>query len=99
MRGDLGVSLFTSNPVATDLLERAPATLELIFYSMLLTVTIAVAISVVAVVKPGGIADYFSRLYGLAAGAIPDFWVGLLLIFFLFSTLGIAAAPFAESTR
>lgn len=96
LQGDLGVSLLTSNPVATDLLERAPATLELIFYSMLLSVLIAVSISVVAVVRPGGIADYFSRIYGMAAGAIPDFWVGLLLIFFLFSTLGIAAAPFGR---
>lgn len=96
LRGDLGVSLLTSSPVATDLMERAPATLELIFYSMLLTLIIAVTVSVIAVVRPGGIADYFSRVYGLAAGAIPDFWVGLLLIFFLFSTLGIAAAPFGR---
>lgn len=96
MHGDLGVSLFTSNPVATDLMERAPATLELIFYAMLFTLVIAVAIAVLAVVRPRGFADYFSRVYGLAAGAIPDFWVGLLLIFFLFTTLGIAAAPFGR---
>jgi len=96
LQGDLGVSLFTSNPVAVDLMERAPATLELIFYAMILTILIAVAIAVLAVVRPGGIADYISRFYGMAAGAIPDFWVGLLLIFFLFSTLGIAAAPFGR---
>lgn len=96
LHGDLGISLFTSNPVTTDLMERAPATLELIFYSMLLTVLIAITVSVVAVVRPRGIADHFSRIYGLAAGAIPDFWVGLLLIFFLFSTWGIAAAPFGR---
>jgi peptide/nickel transport system permease protein len=94
--GDLGVSLFTSNPVATDLLERAPATLELIFYSMILTVLLAVVVAVIAVVRPGGIMDYVSRFYGLAAGAIPDFWVGLLLIFFLFSLAGIAPAPFGR---
>lgn len=96
LQGDLGVSLFTSNPVTTDLMERAPATLELIFYAMLLTLLIAVVIAVLAVVRPGGVADYVSRVYGLAAGAIPDFWVGLLLIFFLFSVLGIAAAPFGR---
>lgn len=95
-QGDLGVSLFTSNPVTTDLMDRAPATLELIFYAMLLTLVIAVTIAVVAVVRPGGIADYFSRVYGLAAGAIPDFWVGLLLIFFFFTVWGVAAAPFGR---
>ncbi|ESW59179.1 MAG: peptide ABC transporter permease [Rhodobacter sp. CACIA14H1] len=96
LHGDLGVSLFTSNPVAVDLMERAPATLELIFYSMVLTVIIGVTVAVLAVVRPRGFADYFSRGYGMAAGAIPDFWVGLLLIFFLFSVLGIAAAPFGR---
>ena len=35
VHGDLGVSLFTSNPVAVDLMERAPATLELIFLSLI----------------------------------------------------------------
>ncbi|WP_244649542.1 ABC transporter permease [Neoaquamicrobium sediminum] len=44
----------------------------------------------------GGIVDHVSRIYGLAAGAIPDFWVGLLLIFFLFYMAGIAAAPFGR---
>lgn len=96
IHGDLGVSLFTSNPVATDLMERAPATLELIFYSMILTVLLAVVVAVIAVVRPGGVMDYVSRFYGLAAGAIPDFWVGLLLIFFLFSVAGIAPAPFGR---
>ncbi|RUZ70423.1 ABC transporter permease, partial [Mesorhizobium sp. M7A.F.Ca.US.006.01.1.1] len=38
----------------------------------------------------------FSRCYGLAAGAIPDFWVGLLLIFFFFYMADIAAAPFGR---
>lgn len=96
VQGDLGVSLFTSNPVAVDLLERAPATLEMIFYAMLLTVLIGVTVAVLAAVRPGGISDYISRFYGMAAGAIPDFWVGLLLIFFLFSVLGIAPAPFGR---
>ncbi|MCO6385383.1 ABC transporter permease [Oceanicola sp. 502str15] len=96
VRGDLGISLFTSNPVAVDLMERAPATLEMIFYAMLLTVLIGVTVAVLAVVRPGGVADYISRFYGMAAGAIPDFWVGLLLIFFLFSVLGVAPAPFGR---
>lgn len=96
LQGDLGTSLFTSNPVVTDLIERAPATLELITYSMILTVLLAVSIAVIAVVRPRGIFDYGSRIYGLAAGAIPDFWVGLLLIFFLFSLAGIAPAPFGR---
>ncbi|WP_315831895.1 ABC transporter permease [Bradyrhizobium prioriisuperbiae] len=96
LHGDLGISLFTSNPVATDLLERAPATLELIVYAMMLTVVVGVTVAVVSVVRQGGIVDVASRFYGLAAGAIPDFWVGLLLIYFLFYLGGIAPAPFGR---
>lgn len=96
VQGDLGVSLFTSNPVVVDLLERTPATLELITYAMLCTVLLGVTVAVISVVNRGGVVDVVSRIYGLAAGAIPDFWVGLLLIFFLFYMAGIAAAPFGR---
>ncbi|MCQ4634932.1 ABC transporter permease [Shinella sp. CPCC 100929] len=96
MHGDLGVSPFTSNPVVVDLLERAPATLELITYAMLLTILIGVAFAVISVIRPKGAIDYGSRVYGLAAGAIPDFWVGLLLIYFFFYVLGWAPAPFGR---
>ena len=98
LHGDLGISLFTSNPVVTDLIERAPATLELITYAMFFIVLIGVSVAVVAVVRKGGVVDYFSRIYSMAAGAIPDFWVGLLLIYFLFHLAGIAPAPFPLPT-
>ncbi|WP_414474735.1 ABC transporter permease [Microvirga sp. M2] len=96
LHGDLGISLFTSNPVTVDLMERAPATLELITYAMLLTVVLGVTLAVLSVVRRGGLIDEGTRIYGLAAGAIPDFWVGLLLIFFLFYIAGIVPAPFGR---
>ncbi|MDQ1195061.1 ABC transporter permease [Agrobacterium sp. SORGH_AS 787] len=96
LKGDLGISIFTSNPVTVDLMERAPATLELIFYAMLLTVLIGISVAVISVVRQGGVVDIGSRIYGLAAGAIPDFWIGLILIYVLFTLLGWAAAPFGR---
>ncbi len=96
LHGDLGISIFTSNPVVTDLMERAPATLELITYAMILTILVGVTLAVISVVRPGGAVDIGSRVYGLAAGAIPDFWIGLLLIYFFFYMLGWAAAPFGR---
>lgn len=96
IQGDLGISLFTSNPVVKDLLERAPATLELITYAMILTLLIAVPTAIYATVRPKSIVDRASRVYGLAAGSLPDFWVALLLIFIFFTTFGIAVAPFGR---
>lgn len=96
LHGDLGTSMFTSNPVTVDLLQRVPATLELITYSMIVTVVLAVGVAVMSAVRPGGWVDRASRVYGLAAGAIPDFWVGLLLIYALFHLAGIAPAPFGR---
>jgi ABC-type dipeptide/oligopeptide/nickel transport system permease component len=94
--GDLGTSIFTSNPVLSDLMERAPATLELITWAMIVTVIVGVSIAIAATVWRGGVIDIASRVYGLAAGAIPDFWVALLLIFFLFYLAGWAPAPFGR---
>lgn len=99
VHGDLGTSMFTSNPVAVDLLDRVPATLELITYAMILTIMVSVVLAVVAVTKPNGMINRFSKVYGLAAGAVPDFWVGLLLIYFLFNVAGIAPHRSAGWTR
>jgi ABC-type dipeptide/oligopeptide/nickel transport system permease component len=96
LHGDLGMSPFTSNPVALDLMQRAPATLELLCYAMLFTLLIGITIAVVAVVRPGGLVDLGSTVYGMAAGAVPDFCVGLLLIFVLFHLLGWAPVPFGR---
>lgn len=96
LKGDLGVSPFTSNPIVTDLADRAPATLELIFYAMFLTIVFGVTVGILSVVKSGGPVDVASRVYSLAAGAIPDFWVALLLIFFFFHMLGWSPAPFGR---
>lgn len=96
VHGDLGTSMFTANPVTVDLFERVPATLELITFAMLLTIAIGVSLAVVSVIRPGGAVDRIGKVYGLAAGAIPDFWVGLLLIYFLFYVAGIAPAPFGR---
>ncbi len=96
LHGDLGTSIFTSHPVVQDLIERAPATLELISYAMIVTVVAGVGLAVLSVTARGRFFDYFTRAYGLAAGALPDFWVGLLLIFFLYHIAGWAPPPFGR---
>lgn len=95
--GDFGRSWVNSTDVGQDLLERVPATLELISVAMLLIALVLVPLGIVTAVKGGGrITRMLKRTsfgYGLLAGALPDFWLGLLLVFVFFTTLGVLPGP------
>jgi ABC-type dipeptide/oligopeptide/nickel transport system permease component len=93
LQGDFGRSWSTSDSVWSDLIARVPATLELITYSLMLALIMGIAVGVATSFHPGGWLDRITRVYGLMAGAIPDFWLGLLLIFFFYYELRIFPAP------
>jgi ABC-type dipeptide/oligopeptide/nickel transport system permease component len=93
LRGDLGFSIRTRNPVADDLLVRAPATFELAAAAMILAIAIAVPIGVVSAVKQGTAVDKAARFGSTVGLSLPDFWLGLLLILVLYVWLGWAPAP------
>jgi peptide/nickel transport system permease protein len=93
MHGDFGRSWSTSDSVWEDLVTRVPATLELITYSLLLALVAGTCIGVTTSFWQGGWVDRGTRLYSLLAGALPDFWLGLLLIFFLYYKLRLFPAP------
>jgi len=93
LHGDLGRSWSTSESVWSDLIVRVPATLELITYSLLLALVVGISIGIVTAFRQGGWMDRMTRVYGLMAGAIPDFWLGLLLIFFFYFELRIFPPP------
>ena len=97
LHGDFGRSWVNQSAVTTDLGLRSPATLELIGYGLLVVLVVLVPLGVVTSSRAGG---FVTRLlkkltfgYGLLAGALPDFWLGLLLIFVFFTTLHWAPGP------
>jgi len=97
LHGDLGRSWVTGSPVSEDLGDRLPATLELLGYGLLLIVLVAVPLGVITAARGGGrVLRNLKRVvsgYGLLAGALPDFWLGLLFIFLFFTVLGWLPGP------
>ena len=76
LRGDLGISTRTREPVLKVLTRYIPASLELMIAAMLLNLLIAVPLGVLSAAKPGRLADSSSRLFAAAGMGMPLFWVG-----------------------
>ena len=91
--GDLGRSWQTTNAVLADLADRFPATLELVTLGLLLATAIGLPLGLAAGRNPNGAIAYAADGFSLGAGAMPDFWLALLLIFVFYTLLGWAPAP------
>jgi len=80
MQGDFGRSLRSSEQVSSMIRDRAPVTLELTLFSMILAVIIGVPSGIVAATRRDSWLDFVSRFIAMFGVAIPFFWMGLLLI-------------------
>lgn len=88
LRGDLGHSLFEQGSVAGLILLRFPATLELTLSAMTLALLIAFPLGIVAAARKGSWADRGSLLFSLLGLAMPNFWLGPLLMIIFSIELG-----------
>jgi ABC-type dipeptide/oligopeptide/nickel transport system permease component len=95
-KGDFGTSWRTSQPVLTDIRERLPATLELVVGAVLFSVVIGIPLGVAVATSRGSVLERLVLFYGMLAGSLPDFWIGLLLILIFFYFLGWAPAPVGQ---
>jgi peptide/nickel transport system permease protein len=91
--GDLGQSLSTGQPVGRELIQRLPASFELMASALSLALLIAVPLGVMAATRPGSWIDHACRLIGTAGVSLPTFFTGLLLIYVFYYVAGWAPAP------
>lgn len=83
VQGDLGQSLFSSQPVADAVLSRLPTTLSLAGLSLVVAVLLGVATGVVAAMRPGTWVDRTATFAASLGVAVPYFWVGMILVLLL----------------
>lgn len=88
VQGDLGRSLVTGSPVAAELRQRFPATLELTLAAMAIAIVGGVPAGILSAVRPRSLIDHISRLVALLGVSIPIFWLGLMLIWYGALVLG-----------
>lgn len=88
VQGDLGTSLFTSYRVSDALASRLPVTLSLVLVAFVVAAIIGCTIGVVAASLKGGVADRVLTITTSVGLAIPNFWLGLLLVTFFGLKLG-----------
>jgi peptide/nickel transport system permease protein len=79
VRGDLGTSFSTSRPVGALILERLPATLELMASSFLLAALVALGLGLHSALRPRSTIDLLTTGLSFVGIAMPVFWFGLLL--------------------
>jgi dipeptide transport system permease protein len=80
VRGDLGTSFVTREPVMDEFLTLFPATIELTFFAALFSISVGLTLGIVAAVKRGSFFDHTVMTISLAGYSMPIFWWGLLLI-------------------
>jgi ABC-type dipeptide/oligopeptide/nickel transport system permease component len=92
-RGNLGTSLTTGQPVATDIRTRLPASAELTLLGLVVSMLVAVPLGILAATRPGSIVDHVCRVVATAGVSLPVFFTGLILVYVFYYLLGWAPAP------
>lgn len=81
VRGDLGRSLRTNQPVTDAIVQRLPVTLELMAAALLVSLAVAVPLGILSAVKRNSGVDVASTAFALVGFSTPNFWLGLMLIY------------------
>jgi peptide/nickel transport system permease protein len=93
---NLGTSVYTQQPVISEIAQRFPSTVELTVAAMILGLGWTIPLGVASAVRPGGLIDKVSQSIVEFGVAMPSFWLGLLLLFVFYYILKVAPTPVGE---
>jgi peptide/nickel transport system permease protein len=93
VHGDLGTSINTRRPVATDVSQFLPATVELSTVSILFALIVGLPLGIFAAIARDGPVDHLARLVSLIGVSIPIFWLAAVALVLFYATLQIAVGP------
>ena len=88
LHGDYGYSLTSHRPVAADLHDYLPATIELTLGAIVMILVVGIPLGVISAVWQGSIVDHIGRAVSITGVALPAFWLGLMAQLVLFDQLG-----------
>jgi peptide/nickel transport system permease protein len=80
LAGDLGFSFYYRQPVLSVILDRVPATLQLMVPALLFSATIGILLGVLSARKPYSLADNTISVFSLFGYCVPAFWLGQMLM-------------------
>lgn len=92
IHGDLGTSIRTQRPVASELAKYFPATLELTMVAMFLAIVFGIALGVAAAVNRNKWIDHVSRIFSLVGVSTPLFWSGVIALIVFYKIIPIFPA-------
>lgn len=87
LRGDFGLSYRTRKSVLIEISSRLPNTIYLMSVTMLVALIIAIPLGIYSAIKQYSLFDFLATTFSFAGQAIPEFWLGLLLIIIFYAWL------------
>lgn len=90
VQGDLGTSIRTSRPVSEELAVALPATIEVAFAAIVVSLAIALVLGTIAACRSGKVSDQVVRVISLVGLSVPTFWLAIMVYRLFFMQLGWA---------
>lgn len=89
LHGDLGTSYVSRRPIADELKQAIPATLELVFYSVVFGMIMGTVLGIYSAKYKNKLLDHLVRILSIGSVSIPAFVLAMVLQFIFYSRLGI----------